>query len=413
MKIRSWTKLILSILLAQSAGIIGSFFTVSAISTWYVFLNKPVFSPPNWLFGPVWTILYTMIGISFYKIWINYKKENSWAIKLFLFHLFLNSIWSIIFFGMKNLGLAFFEIVIMWLTAIYMVIKFKRIDKWASYLLIPYILWISFASVLNFSVWRLNLNQNKINVFAEELTPKKAFDDYIFAQDNYRTSLNTLNLKKDSYQKNPTLSLKEEARLTLYDFLNKRNDYKRTYLTLIRTRIVETSGLTKDEKEAVYTKIDPEVVWYEGRKNELKTSDSLEDLLKKSDAEDLKYSAETLPVIYFALSHVSLSSAVELKNSHVLIYNRLKSEADDLVKLGRADSSLFDRWFKDIDAELAKITEVEAATRVEIQKIFTVENYSINKSYEKVVSVLSPIKSNLMQLNNFISELEQTISEKR
>jgi len=314
---------------------------------------------------------------------------------------------------MKNLGLAFFEIVILLITLIYMIIRFQKIDKWAAYLLIPYLLWISFASVLNFSVWRLNLNQNKIDVFAEDLTPQKAFDDYVFAQDNYRSSLNALNLKKDSYQKNPTLSLKEEARLTLYDFLNKRNDYKRTYLTLIRTRIVETSGLTKDEKEAVYTKIDPEVIWYEGRKNELKTSDSLEDLLKKSDAEDLKYSAETLPVIYFSLSHVSLSSAVELKNSHIQIYNKLKTEANELVKLGRADSSLFDRWFKDIDAELAKITDVEAATRVEIQKIFTVENYSINKSYEKVVSVLSPIKSNLLQLNNFISELEQTISEKR
>ena len=413
MKVKSWSKLILSILLAQSAGIIGTFFTISAIPTWYAFLNKPMFSPPNWIFGPVWTILYTIIGISFYKIWINYKRGNSWAIKFFLFHLFLNSIWSIIFFGMKNLSLAFFEIVVMWLTAIYMVIKFKKIDKWASYLLIPYVLWISFASILNFSVWRLNLNQNKIDVFAEDLTSKKAFDDYIFAQDNYRASLSALNLKKDSYQKNPTLSLKEEARVTLYDFLNKRNDYKRTYLTLIRTRIVETSGLTKDEKETVYTKIDPEVVWYEERKNQLKTSDSLEDLLNKSNEEDLKYSKDTLPIIYFSLSHVSLSSTVELKNSQIVIYNKLKSEANDLVKLGRADSSLFDRWFKDIDAELAKVNEIEAKTRVETQKIFSAENYSISKSYEKVVSILSPVKSNLLQLNNFISELEQTISEKR
>jgi len=165
--------------------------------------------------------------------------------------------------------------------------------------------------------------------------------------------------------------------------------------------------------ESVSTKIDPEVVWYEERKNQLKTSDSLEDLLNKSNEEDLKYSKDTLPIIYFAISHVSLSSTVELKNSQIVIYNKLKSEANDLVKLGRADSSLFDRWFKDIDAELAKVNEIEAKTRVETQKIFSAENYSINKSYEEVVSILSPVKSNLLQLNNFISELEQTISEKR
>ncbi|HLD92050.1 MAG TPA: TspO/MBR family protein [Patescibacteria group bacterium] len=413
MKIKSWTKLILSILLAQSAGAIGSFFTISAIPTWYALLNKPVFSPPNWLFGPVWTILYTMIGISFYKIWINYKKENSWAIKFFLFHLFLNSIWSIIFFGIKNLGLAFFEIIIMWLTIIYMIIKFKTINKWASYLLIPYLFWVSFASILNFSVWRLNLNQNNINIFAQDLTSKKAFDDYVFSQDSYKESLGAFNLKRDSYQKNPTLSLKEEARVALYDFLIKRDDYKRTYLTLIRTKISESSGITKDERETVYTKIDPEVVWLEGRKSELKKDDSLENLLSKSKEEDLKYLKDTLPIIYFTLSNISLSSVIELKNSHIILYNKLKSEANDLVKLGRVDATLFDRWFNDIDAELTKFTDIENLARIEIQKIFSGESYVIKRSYEKSLSTLLPAKSNLLQLNQFISELELTISEKR
>lgn len=413
MKIKSWPKLVLSILLAQSAGIIGSFFTISAIPTWYIYLNKPIFSPPNWLFGPVWTILYTMIGISFYIIWINYKKENSWIIKFFLFHLFLNSIWSIIFFGVKNLGLAFIEIVIMWLTIVYMIIKFKQINKWASYLLVPYLLWVSFAAVLNYSVWQLNFNEKTINIFAQDLTTQKAFNDYLFAQDNYRTSLSTYNLKKDSYLKNPTLSLKEELRLVTYDFLSKRNDYKRTYLTVVRTRTTELTGITKDEKETVFTKIDPEVVWYEKRKNEVKSTDSLEDLLNKSKEEDSRYQTDTLPIIYFSLSNISLSSVIELKTDHINLYEKLKKEADELVKLGRADSSLFERWYKDIDNELAKINDIEKLTRVEIQKIFSADNYQIKKSYEKVAEILSPSKLNLLQLNKFISELELTISEKR
>lgn len=401
MKIKSWPKLIASILLAQSAGGIGSFFTINAIPTWYAFLNKPIFSPPNWLFGPVWTILYTMIGISFYIIWINHKKENAWALKFFLFHLFLNSIWSIIFFGVKNLGLAFIEIVIMWSTIVYMIIRFKKIDKWASYLLIPYLLWVSFATILNFSIWKLNPEANKIDVFAEELTFDKAKADYLFTQDNYRTSLSAYNLKRDAYLKNPTLSLKEELRISLYDFLTKRNDYKRTYLTVIRT------------KASDFAKIDSEVVWYEKRKDSLKSTDSLEDLLSKSKEEDERYQTNTLPIIYFSLSNISLSSIIELKNEHITVYNKLKNEADELVKLGRADSSLFERWYKDIDFELAKINDIEKLTETEIQKIFSADNYQIKKSYEKVVEKLSPARQNLLQLNKFISELELTISEKR
>ena len=155
-KIKSWSKLVISIFIAQSAGLIGTFFTIGAIPTWYAFLNKPTFSPPNWLFGPVWTILYTMIGISFYLIWINYKKNNSWAIKFFIFHLLLNSMWSIIFFGLKNLSLALIEIVILWSSILYMIKNFYKINKLSSFLLIPYLLWVSFASILNLSIWMLN-----------------------------------------------------------------------------------------------------------------------------------------------------------------------------------------------------------------------------------------------------------------
>jgi tryptophan-rich sensory protein len=151
MKIKSISKLLISIVISQLAGLVGTFFTFSAIPTWYITLNKPTFNPPNYIFGPVWTILYTLIGISLYKIWI---KKGS--LKLFWIHLFLNAIWSPIFFGAKNLGIAFVVIILMWVSLIFLIKNFYKIDKYASYLLTPYLLWISFASFLNFSILILN-----------------------------------------------------------------------------------------------------------------------------------------------------------------------------------------------------------------------------------------------------------------
>ncbi len=407
MKVKSPKKLIFSILLAQSAGLVGSFFTVSAIPTWYVFLNKPVFSPPNWLFGPVWAILYTFIGISMYLIWSNKKG----SLRLFFFHLFLNTIWSPIFFGIKNLGLAFFVILLMDFTLILIIKNFYKINKTAALILIPYLLWINFASILNFSIWKLN-SQN-ITVFAQQFNLEKAKNDYIFAEDQYEESLKTFNLKKDSYLKNQTLSLKEETRIALLNLLPKRAEYMKTYLTVIRTKIAELTGLTSDEKQLVFSKIDPEVVYYQDRNNSYQLTDNLETLLSKSREEDQKYRDETLPVVYFSLVNIGLGDAVDLKNKNVVIYTQLRTEAENLIKLGRADSDLFDRWFKDIDLELNKITDIENDVRTVLSEIFSKNKYQVERVYEDSIEILSPISGSLVKLNEFVFELETTISEKR
>lgn len=152
------SKLIISIAICQSAGIIGSIFTISAIPTWYSFLNKPSFSPPNWIFGPVWTLLYTLMGISLYLIWQKgiEKKEVKRAINFFGIHLVVNALWSIIFFGLRNplMGLVF--IIILWALIIVVIDRFQRIDKRAAVLLLPYFAWVSFATVLNYTIWQLN-----------------------------------------------------------------------------------------------------------------------------------------------------------------------------------------------------------------------------------------------------------------
>lgn len=147
-------KLIISILLSFLASAVGSLFTAGSVSTWYTTLVKPGFNPPNWVFGPVWTILYLMIGISLYLVWI--KKLNKTAFIIFIIQLFLNALWSILFFGIRSPLYAFIEIILLWIAILITIIYFYRINKISAYLLIPYILWVSFAAVLNFAVFMLN-----------------------------------------------------------------------------------------------------------------------------------------------------------------------------------------------------------------------------------------------------------------
>lgn len=158
MKIKNIKLLFLTILLSQMAGVVGSVATVSAIPTWYADLVKPSFSPPNYLFGPVWITLYTLMGIAWYLVWIKgtKNKENKFAVKLFGAHLVINALWSLIFFGLKDLGLAFIVIVVLWIMIGYLIKIFYRIDKRAGQLLLPYWAWVSFASLLNFSIFWLN-----------------------------------------------------------------------------------------------------------------------------------------------------------------------------------------------------------------------------------------------------------------
>jgi len=158
MKKMNILKLAASLIFCQAAGIIGSLFTFSAIDIWYAGLNKPFFSPPNWLFAPAWLTLYTLMGISLYFIWRRGLKieENKKVFYLFLFHLIVNALWSIIFFGLKSPLGALVCIIILWALIAILINKFFKIEKKSAYLLIPYWLWVSFAMILNFAIWWLN-----------------------------------------------------------------------------------------------------------------------------------------------------------------------------------------------------------------------------------------------------------------
>jgi len=151
-------KLILSIIICQAAGLIGTIFTMDSIPTWYAALNKPTFNPPNWLFGPVWTVLYLMMGISLFIVWKEELKNKivKSAFIIFMIQLFLNTIWSVVFFGMQSISGGLIIIVLLWLMILFTIIKFMKISRVAGILLIPYLLWVSFATFLNYSIFQLN-----------------------------------------------------------------------------------------------------------------------------------------------------------------------------------------------------------------------------------------------------------------
>ncbi len=140
-------------------GYLSGFATQSSVDTWFQTLEKPVFNPPSWLFAPVWSTLYVMMGIAAGLVWdkIDLQREAVRnALIFFAVQLALNALWSILFFGLKNPLLALIEIVILWLMIYETYVKFAKIDRIAGYLFIPYLLWVSFAAVLNGSIWWLN-----------------------------------------------------------------------------------------------------------------------------------------------------------------------------------------------------------------------------------------------------------------
>lgn len=151
-------KLTISIVVSEFAGIIGSVFVAPSIPTWYAGIVKPALNPPAWVFGPVWTALFVLMGIAAFLIW---KKglecrDVKVALGIFLGQLVLNASWSIIFFGLRSPGGALIEIIFLWLSILATIIAFAKVSKSAAWLLAPYILWVSFAAYLNYLIWILN-----------------------------------------------------------------------------------------------------------------------------------------------------------------------------------------------------------------------------------------------------------------
>ena len=151
-------KLIIAIAIPLIVGGTSGFFTATGVESWYQTIARPTWNPPGWIFGPVWTTLYVMMGISLFLVW---KEDTSVelkkiAIALFTVQLVLNFFWSFIFFNQHQIGWALVEIIAMWVFILLTIFAFAQVNKAAAWLLVPYISWVSFATILNYTIWQLN-----------------------------------------------------------------------------------------------------------------------------------------------------------------------------------------------------------------------------------------------------------------
>lgn len=154
-----YLKIAIFVATCLAVGFLSGQATQSSVNTWFPTLIKPSFNPPPWVFAPVWSLLYVLMGVAAGLVWnrIDFEREAvRKALIFFAVQLALNALWSILFFGLKNPLLALIEVVLLWLMIYETFYKFSKIDKVAGYLFIPYLLWVSFATVLNASIWWLN-----------------------------------------------------------------------------------------------------------------------------------------------------------------------------------------------------------------------------------------------------------------
>lgn len=155
----NWLKLVLSIIITEGVGGIGSVFTTQAIPTWYASLNKPPITPPNWFFAPIWITLFFLMGIALFLVWRSSEpiSERKLPIALFFVQLALNALWSVIFFGLHDILFGVVEIVFLWYFIVATIIEFRPVSRVSAYLLFPYLAWVTIATLLNVSILWINV----------------------------------------------------------------------------------------------------------------------------------------------------------------------------------------------------------------------------------------------------------------
>jgi tryptophan-rich sensory protein len=153
---KNWVKLLASIAIPQLVAATGAYVTITGRGSWYEFIQRPAWNPPDWVFGPVWTVIYILMGIAFYLVWKSDKPSRRLPMTLWGIQLGLNFLWSFLFFGQHEVGRALIEIFALWLAILLTIFSFAKINRTAAWLLVPYISWVSFAAILNYAIWILN-----------------------------------------------------------------------------------------------------------------------------------------------------------------------------------------------------------------------------------------------------------------
>lgn len=242
-------------------------------------------------------------------------------------------------------------------------------------------------------------------VKSQEFTFEKAYQDYTFTREVYYQSLSEYQKAKEFYLKNKTLSLKEEARKATLNFLRSRDELYRVYLTALRIKLIETRGLTKEEKDKILGNVDSEIAWYKSHKEAYKDSDILEDQFAKSKEAETRYKEDTSQIVHESLYMVSLGESISTRNDHEETYSLIRKELDGKVAEGKLRIDPFNRWLTDIDGVIANLKDNEAKSKIEINKIYA-QNYTDPfKIFGEAVDILDDSIVFLNQLNNFLHEL--------
>ncbi len=232
--------------------------------------------------------------------------------------------------------------------------------------------------------------------FAQDFSFDRAFQDYQYSLSVYNQAYSDYQDARDFYRKNQTLTLKEDARKKTLEMLRDRDQLFAVYLTALRMRILELPGLSGDEKNNIFGKIDSEVQWYKSHKDSYKDGDPLEDLFNKSKEAEDRYQTNTLPLVYESLITISLGEEIGIRLSHEEIYSGLKSTI--------TNPDPFSRWISDTDSVISTLKQNEDQTRTQIPKLYG-QLYSITGSYNTAIQTLASSVKSLTQLNSFITEM--------
>jgi hypothetical protein len=239
---------------------------------------------------------------------------------------------------------------------------------------------------------------------AQEFTAQKAFEDYQYQHTLYTQKEAEYQEAKTFYKKNPTLQLREEARKKTLEMLKQRDQLMATYLTALRVRLAESQGLTAEEKGGTFSKLDPEVLWYETHRDSYQEGDELATLFSKSDESKVRYTSTSRYNIYEALFNISLSDEIDSRLDHQVIYTDLKNFLNDRVAENTLRIDPFNRWLNDTDSVLVTLSKNETLAREKIANLYK-RNFTPVSAYGTALNVLLTSVKPLNQLNNYLTEL--------
>jgi len=243
------------------------------------------------------------------------------------------------------------------------------------------------------------------NVYAQSVSYNKAYLDYQYNLTQYNEAFSSFKNAKSAYLSNPTLNLKEEVRLKMFTMLTARDQLLSVYLTTLRVKITEDEGLSDEDKNRVFSKIDDDIKWHNDDKTRYSTNDSLEILLGRNEESKNRYETNTYLTVEEALTYISLGQEISLRLKHEQILSGLKSLIDSGVASGKLIASPFNHWFEDIEATDQLLKQNEEKVRQEILKMDEGFHYSQNDVCDNCKEILSSSVTSLSQFNQFSTEI--------